>query len=237
MLVHAYIVVFKDKCVAGCRVVHLRQGILHLNMYAPRSHHDLGSLTRVSPSLSFSVNSRTWVPFSSESQQWSLPVKEPLTATLKPKDHGPHGVYFGPGMLSPLLSYLVPAGTSMEIFAKLYRLLDNSEEIQEERKPQAREAMVSCQLLGTDARGTHSSPEDLVSQWLLVNAAADKLLPLKVSSGDWDMLQGWEVSGLPLSSPNYRQFYCCEFDHPEPRPVVFRGPYSEPFSGGCQWTV
>lgn len=79
------IVVLKYECISGCRLVHLGQGVLHGDMYAPVSHCDLRfSLTW------FSANSRTWVPFSSEGQQWSLPVKEPLAATLKPEGHGPH---------------------------------------------------------------------------------------------------------------------------------------------------
>lgn len=33
MLVNAYIVVFKDECLSGCRLVNLGQGVLHVNKH------------------------------------------------------------------------------------------------------------------------------------------------------------------------------------------------------------
>lgn len=165
---HAYMVVFKNECISGCRVVHLHQDVLHLNMYAPRSHCDLRSLTRVSPSFSFSVNSRTWVPFSSEGQQWLLPVKEPLTATLKSKGHGP---YRSLHWSWHAVTFTELPGPSWHIhgdLCKICRLLDNLKERLGERKAQGRESTGVLPAL----RGTWrlevpaSSSDDLVSQCL-----------------------------------------------------------------------
>lgn len=78
-LVNEYVVVFKD--------VYLGQRCLTCKHVCPCESLWPQVFAWSSSLIQLSVNSRTWVPLSGEGQQRSLPGKEPLTATLKPKGH------------------------------------------------------------------------------------------------------------------------------------------------------